>query len=349
MSRPDIPAADLASAMVAFGWADATATPIEVGLINATFRIGSRDGPIAVLQRLHPVFDPEVNLGIDAVTSHLVGKGVQTPTLLRTESGEPWFQSDDWCWRALSWVEGVTVEKVPGPAWAEAAGEVCGRFHAALSDLNHDFAFVRTGVHDTASHLARLRTVMAAPADESQEWLAEAAALGAEILGAADGLQRLSALPTRVCHGDLKISNIMFDEGPPPRGLCLVDLDTVGMMMMAHELGDALRSWCNRAGESSPNPEFDLELLAAAVKGYKIGSGSLLSVDEWQSIATGVETICVELAARFCSDVFVDEYFGWDATRYSCRRDHNLVRAKNQLGLSRSVRRQHAEITRLLA
>jgi hypothetical protein len=48
-------------------------------------------------------------------------------------------------------------------------------------------------------------------------------------------------------------------------------------------------------------------------------------------------TVCVELAARFCVDAVEDRYFGWDSERFSSRREHNLVRARGQLALARSV------------
>ena len=57
----------------------------------------------------------------------------------------------------------------------------------------------------------------------------------------------------------------------------------------------------------------------------------------------GAETVSLELAARFAVDVFRDEYFGWDASRFASRRAHNLVRARGQLALSRAVRAARAD------
>jgi hypothetical protein len=42
-----------------------------------------------------------------------------------------------------------------------------------------------------------------------------------------------------------------------------------------------------------------------------------------------------------------DRYFGWDATRFGSRREHNLLRAQGQLALSRNVREQRGELLRL--
>ena len=64
----------------------------------------------------------------------------------------------------------------------------------------------------------------------------------------------------------------------------------------------------------------------------------------WE-IVVGLETVCVELAARFCVDAFDDAYFGWDPSRFPSRRAHNLVRARGQLALGRAVRAARAEAT----
>ena len=104
------------------------------------------------------------------------------------------------------------------------------------------------------------------------------------------------------------------------------------------ELGDAMRSWCNPAGEDATKAEFSLPIFAAAMAGYLPVAGALMSTGERGSIVAGLSTVCVELAARFCTDSIEDHYFGWDAARYPSRRAHNLVRSQGQLTLARSVR-----------
>jgi hypothetical protein len=242
-------------------------------------------------------------------------------------------------WRALSWVTGITVHKVPDESWADAAGELVGRFHVALADFAHDYAFVRAGVHDTPAHLERLRSAVDGGGND------EAIALGREVLAAAAALPAMPVLPRRHCHGDLKISNVLFGLPPsmplnprPVRGHCLVDLDTVGLGTMAFEMGDAMRSWCNPHGEDAGSVRFELPIFAAAIRGFLRTAGSVVSRDERAAIVVGLETVCIELAARFAVDVFRDEYFGWDPARFPSRRAHNLVRARGQLGLGQAVR-----------
>lgn len=315
----------------AWGWEADEIAELRGGLINATYTVRRDGAPIAVVQRLHPAFAGEVNLDIDAVTTHLAARGVITPRLVRTRDGRAWHEHGGRVWRALGWIDGITVHAVPDPRWAEAGGALVGAFHRAVADLSHDYAFARAGVHDTHAHLARLTDHVAAGGDPA------AVALGREILDAVRGLPALPEVPRRHCHGDLKISNLLFATAPV-RGVCLVDLDTLGLSTMAFELGDAMRSWCNPHGEDIGRVTFDLPTFAAAIRGFREVADAIVSSDEKIAIVVGLETVCLELAARFAVDVFRDDYFGWDPARFPSRRAHNLVRAQGQLALGLAVR-----------
>ena len=199
----------------------------------------------------------------------------------------------------------------------------------------------RAGVTDRAANGARL-------AERGND------ELGADILATSRALPALPDLPRRITHGDLKLSNVLFaDAGDgtpaaPPRALCLIDLDTLGRQTMAYELGDALRSWCNPTGEDVAEPAIDRALFDAALRGYAAGSGrEVLDDAEAAALVPGLATVCVELAARFCVDAVEDRYFGWDATRFASRREHNLVRARGQLALARSVLAARDELDEL--
>ena len=331
-SRPGHDERPPAAVLAAYGFSG-TVEPIAGGLINATYLVRDPAGaPAAIVQRLHPIFAAEVNLDIDVVTAHLARRGLATPRLLRTIANQRWLEREGKVWRAITYVDGVTLHAVRGPADAEGAGQLAGQFHRALADLDHDFAFTRAGVHDTAAHLARLSHHLAtATTDE------EGADLGHDIIATADRLRPLAAAPPRAVHGDMKISNVRFMGDGSGRALAWIDLDTLGHQLIAHELGDALRSWCNPGGEDSEHASFDLDIFAAAMRGYAAAAGDLLSPGERADIVAGIETICVELAARFAVDVFADSYFGWDAQRYPSRRAHNLLRARGQLALARSL------------
>jgi Ser/Thr protein kinase RdoA (MazF antagonist) len=163
----------------------------------------------------------------------------------------------------------------------------------------------------------------------------QVAPLAESILAAGRGLPDLRALPQRNSHGDLKLSNLLFDA--QGAGVCLVDLDTVGRMNLAFELGDALRSWCNPAGEDATDCAIAPERVGLAVAGYASTARDLVEPVEAAAIVDGLATICVELAARFAADALRERYFGWDPSRHPSRGAHNLVRAQGQWSLARSV------------
>lgn len=311
--------------------------PIGAGLINHTFAVEGGPAGRFVLQRLHAIFAPQVNDDIDVVTTHLAAKGLVTPRLLRTRSGALWAEHDGGIWRALTWVDGVSLDSLENRAQAREAGAVLAGFHRALSDLRHDFRSARLGVHDIARHLGNLRQALATHAGHPR--FAAVEPVARQILAAAAGLDPLPDVPLRIVHGDPKVNNILF-TAERTKAVCLIDLDTLTHMHLPLELGDAFRSWCNPAGEDRTRAWFSLEFFAAGVEGYAAGAGGLVTPAEWRSIVTATLTIYVELAARFCADALNESYFGWNPGAFPSRSEHNQVRAESQLNAARSLAEQ---------
>lgn len=328
-------------------------------LINRTFVVQHACRRF-ILQRLHATFGPEVNLDLEAVTQHLLAQHFETPTLIRTQSNEPWLKdAEGHIWRALTFVAGHVIHSIEHPAQAHSAAALLGRFHRTVVDWNYSFRHVRAAAHDTAKHLQRLREIKSRA--EAQQDL-EVTSLATAILDASQHIRvDYSALPRRITHGDLKISNILFWEDRPNEARCLIDLDTLGYQYIAYELGDALRSWCNPQGEAATQPKVDLDIFQAALSGYAtatppnddtaiVGAGRappLLHPDEIVSIVEGLETICIELSSRFAIDALEDRYFGWDDQRFASRREHNIARAAGQLALFTSVHQHRDTLLRI--
>jgi Ser/Thr protein kinase RdoA (MazF antagonist) len=296
-----------------------------------------------VLQRLHRVFGAQVHVDIEAVTAHLAAKGVETPRLVRTQSGELWTTDpsspEQSVWRALSFVDGITLHHTRDAATLESAAALLGTFQRNLADLEHEFVHERP-LHDTRRHLAQLQTALGSQRGTGD---AEAQELGSAISRQVEGVRLdFGSLPKRIIHGDPKLSNVLFERDLPSRARCMIDLDTVGRGYVAYELGDALRSWCNPAGEDIAAPSLELDSFAAVMRGYARTCPDAVTPAELLSAIDGFETVSLELASRFAADAINDSYFGWDAQRFGSRREHNLLRARGQLALSRAVRAQRA-------
>jgi Ser/Thr protein kinase RdoA (MazF antagonist) len=324
---------------------NAAIEPLGNGLINQTFLVVA-DGKRFVLQRLAPIFAPRINENIAAVTRAVAAAGLATPSLIPTRDGHLWLDlgREDGVWRLQTFVAGHSFDKVQSPAQARAAGTMVARFHRALDGLSHAFVGMREGVHDTAKHLAYLREALSV--HPRHRLISRVRPVAESILSRAEELPPLPGLPPRICHGDLKLNNILFAGAEAPaseQAVCLIDLDTVGPMSLAYELGDAWRSWCNRSGEDAAQASVDLGILRSSFDGYADAIGRALTEQERHALLGGVEWISLELASRFAADALNESYFGWDPVCYASRGDHNLVRGRGQLALHEAFAATRAE------
>lgn len=305
------------------------------GLINDTFAVGSS----WVLQRLHPIFRAEVNLDIAALTPHLQRAGVTVPTIATARDGRPYVLVPPTeppevagVWRLMTRLPGRTLHRLEHAGQARSAGHLVGQFHAALANVTHIFAFSRPGAHDTDRHLALLAQAVA---DHPHHRLhAQVAPLADELAERWARWGRIPALPQRIVHGDLKVSNLLF-EGDT--AAALLDLDTMAAAGLDVEMGDALRSWCNPSTEDDPSPRFDLATGLQAAEGWLQAAAPFATEAEVACLPSATLRICLELSARFAADALNEAYFGWDPHKAPARGEHNLMRARNQLGLARDV------------
>ncbi|MCA9569549.1 MAG: phosphotransferase [Myxococcales bacterium] len=311
---------------------------VDAGLINHTVGVARKGRLLGVLQRLNTsIFRPEVHRDIEAVTAHLQRRGLPTPRIVPTQHGGLWHTDDDGgCLRLLTPI-GTRTHLRATPPLAREAGALVARFHTALVDLEHVFAFTRPGAHDTEAHLQGLR--MALMLGRGHRLYREVADLADGLLDAWDTWHGPTDLPVRIVHGDLKISNVLFDDDD--RAVALIDLDTLAHGTLDVELGDALRSWCNPAGENVADVRVDLDVFRAAVTGY-LGEATV-APEERESIVPGLERIALELAARFARDALEESYFGYDPA-FGGRGEHNLLRARGQAALARSVAANRSEL-----
>lgn len=316
----------------------------DPGLINRTYMVGRPE--LGVLQWVNPIFDPKIHFDIAAITGRLLACGLPTPTLIATTGGPLWIDDPEGgSWRLLTFVPGLTLHRVSSPALAAEAGALVGAFHAALAGFDYQPVATPRRIHDTPARMAELAAAL--ESCDGHPLAGETRALGRQVLDDWAAWQGELDQPERLCHGDLKISNLRFTEDGA--AICLLDFDTLSRQSLAAEMGDAWRSWCNPAGEDVPDRvSFDLEVFSSSARAWLAAFPDLPN-GERESLVPGIERICLELAARFGADAVRNSYFRENREKYPEAGRHNLIRAQGQLNLARRAREASAPCRRLLA
>lgn len=274
----------------------------------------------------------------------------QLPKIIPTKNGGDWVTDEDGdCWRAISQIASAEAfERVRDPEHAREAGLVLGHFHRMVSDLPAErLRYALPGFHVTPGYLAQLDA--AAPTRTGQERLQSSPEARRALRFVEERRARCAVLEDakargdlrlRTTHGDPKVGNVMIDTATG-RGTCIVDLDTVQPGLVHYDIGDAVRSACNPAGEDAADlasVRFDTELFTAIYGGYLHYAKDFLEAADHRHLFDCVHLIPLELGIRFLADHLAGD-------RYFKVRDpgHNLRRALVQFRLAESIEtREHA-------
>jgi Ser/Thr protein kinase RdoA (MazF antagonist) len=365
----DAPVPELVAIAEAFGLPGRVRTiaPLGNGNVNDTFRVqvetsvtgqgyGEGDpGTDFVLQRLNTqVFlQPQLVMRNLQVLSHhaqqrpVLGQRWEVPRVIANRhTGEPWVETGDQFWRLLTFVnDAVTLDAITNAKQARQVGRGLGLFHNLISDLPADqLADTLPGFHITPGYLAAYDQTLESSSlqlcDRSQ-WCFGFVEQRRELAPLLEAAKAAGRLQLRPIHGDPKVNNVMLCARTGI-AVSLVDLDTVKPGLVQYDIGDCLRSACNRLGEEAGDGEgvsFDLEFCQAMLQGYLGAARSCLSTADLDHIFDAARLISFELGLRFFSDHLAgDSYFR------TSRPGHNLDRARVQFRLTESIEAQEAEI-----
>jgi len=313
------------------------------GLVHKTYDLKTDRGRF-ILQRVHSVLATKaVSADFLAVTSFLCEKGFPTPKAVLSKSGEVLVHSRGDKWRMQTKLPGKTFHVLNDRTMAYEAGKIYADFHNVLNEISYKFKAKKL-LHETEKIYNKFLGEIRRPRHTS--FLGDVEKEIEFIKLELPTYFLPNDLPIRVIHGDPKISNILFDG--KGRAKAIIDLDTCNRRPLLVELGDAFRSWCGNE-EDDPKNKFCLQMFQSSWGGYKEGAGDLMTDREKEYLPQAIGTITLELACRFLTDYFTDNYFGWDDGRYTSRRAHNLARCRGQIKQFQSYKKKLSKIEKIIA
>lgn len=297
------------------------------GAVNLTYHLtveengGKKD---YLLQKMNTIFDVSVMKDIEYITNHLSSKKIKTQKIVKTQKGDMFVKDGTSWWRMFTYIPGKVFYDTFSSNQARESGKLVGAFHNALIDCNYKFKFKLPHYHDTDFIMKKLRFTLIK--NKNTNKYKQLKNFAENILSSYKELPKNIKLPRRIIHGDLKRSNVLFDNN---KAIALIDIDTLMHGTIVVELGDALRDWCMRGGEDAGKAHFDKSIYASALDGY-FSTAKFLTPSEKKSIPYGVRLIALELAARFTIDAFDESYFNLNSSKYKNLFEQNKKRAENQ-------------------
>lgn len=326
--------------------------PLGKGLVNATWLAQCQGGSNYVLQRLNPAIFPKpalVQSNLCRLTAHLrhtlpAESNLQVVQVCQSPTGETtWPDLSGACWRVLTYLEGTkALESISSPEQARSIGAALGQYHQCLASLPRPpLAETLPGFHNTPLYLARYDALL--PQAKSAEDAAchEFISQRRAEMHLLEDARSQGTITVQAVHGDPKVGNFLFSlDGQ--QVISLVDWDTAQFGLLLHDLGDCLRSCCNPLGEepfAGEQISFRSDLFTAVLEGYIAHAAGLLQANDWCLLVDSARVISLELGLRFYSDYLAgNPYFN---VAYL---EQNLVRARVQFALVRSIEDQYREL-----
>lgn len=332
-------------------------TPLGSGNINDTFLVAAAGGPF-VLQRINRQVFPEplrVIHNFATITNHLRGRRGRDGAIFRTalpvpaRTGALYFcDPHGEYWRGQTYLPHSGCRALSGAGQAEQIGRVLATFHQLMAGLDGQaLADPLPGFHNLPRYLLefdRLRPVTTdRQGSASCRYCLEIIDRDRRRATLLEEAKMAGLLTIQPIHGDPKIDNFLFDENGLAVGM--LDLDTVAMGIVHYDLGDCLRSCCNRAGEeggAGREVAFDLEICRALLQGYFNEAHGLLTAEQRAFIFDAVLGITFELGLRFLTD-----HLGGNSYFRVQQDGENLLRASRQFRLAEAIAAEEAAIRQL--
>ncbi|MCB0825002.1 MAG: aminoglycoside phosphotransferase family protein [Armatimonadetes bacterium] len=333
---------------------------IERGHINETrFVVVDNEGDIKryVHQRINAhIFPdpPKMMDNIARVCAHLLRKRGNPEEILQLvpiHEGLSYYRDDNGeYWRTYRFVENTKVyDIVESPEVAYQAAVAFARFVRDIGDLDHARLHLTIpGFHHTPQRVEVFeRTIPEATPERKAAAAAEIdfARRNEDLAEKLVSVMDVRPDTIRAVHNDTKVNNVLFHQ-ETGEAVCVLDLDTIMPGTILFDIGDLIRTACNKAAEDEPDidcVEFNLQTFQAVIEGYADVLGSDLTEEEWDALPYAGIVMTYQQGVRFLTDYLDgDHYFG---IHYP---EHNLVRTKCQFALTQKMLDALPEMTRIV-
>lgn len=335
------------------------------GLINNTFKIITKnpEDPNFLLQKINRWVFKDIDAlqqNIRLITDHIrkkleeegatnIQKRVLSPASILSNGSTKsyyWDSNNDY-WRMYIFIEdSVTHERVLDAKMAQTAGKALATFHRQLLDFKSEkFQELLPDFHNAPKRVANLKKRVDEDiagrlknVKDEVEFLLSREETYSKVANMGDK----NILPQRIIHQDPKLNNLLFDK--KGNVMCVIDLDTVMHGYLCYDVGDAIRYCANTGKEDDKNIEnvsVDMKIFKNYMDGYASVAKDFITWAEMESLAFGPRLLTYEQSVRFLADyLYGDKYYKYK-TLYP---EHNLVRARAQIKLLKSMEENYQEM-----
>ncbi len=342
-----------------------TIKQINKGYVNRTYKIEtiSEAGHIHkyILQRINTNVFPDVPAlmhNFEVTTKHLHEK-LHLPgyhdrgtvqTVRPTRDGELFFRDDSGSWRMITYFDHVYSLDIPDtPEVFYYAGVSFGSFVREMADIDpREIREVIPNFHNTGS---RYRDLEVAITRDPKNRVKDVEKEIAFIRARADRFSLISdalesgKIPTRICHNDCNLNNILFDMASH-LPVAIIDLDTVMPSSPLYDYGDSMRIGTNTAKDDEKDlskVSCDLGLYEQYARGYLEACGHMLTKEELELLPYSSLIITSEDGIRFLMD-----HINGDTYYHIYYPGQNLDRSRTQLKLVEDMEKKLPEIKAIL-
>jgi Ser/Thr protein kinase RdoA (MazF antagonist) len=278
----------------------------------------------------------------------------ELPRILTTAAGADYLLMENGeYWRSLSLIANTrSIQVISNQQQATELGYALGTFHYLTKDLAPDQLFDSLpNFHITPLYLQAYEQICSgsggfSESDKKVNYCQEIIRDRRDLVFILENAKSQGELAIRVIHGDPKVNNILFEQHTD-LAVSIIDLDTVKAGLVHYDIGDCLRSGCNRLGEETQqwqDVSFDLELCQGILTGYFTRMRSTLTAKDCDYIYDAVRVITFELGLRFFSD-----YLAGNVYFHAQYPEHNLQRSLVQFQLLLSIESQATSIKKIIA